>query len=86
MADNLLILLDPHISAEHFPSTEAAPKRATSALPTWRNPSPLNFVPSGDPFLRVLQRPPPAGSFPHRTHVYHAPTCERTVRLGRRCV
>ena len=60
MADNLLILLDPHISAEHFPSTEAAPKRDTSALPTWRNPSPMTFVPSGDPFLRVLQRPPPA--------------------------
>ena len=58
--ENILILLDPRISAEHFPSANLAPKRRSDSLAAWRMPPPICFAFDGEPFLRKLQRPPTA--------------------------
>ena len=58
--ENILILLDPQISADSFPRAEIAPKRRVDSLPDWRTPPPLCFAFDGKPLLRTLLRPPSA--------------------------
>ena len=59
IAENMLILLDPQISAEIFPEGKKAPKRRPEMLPVWTSPARLRFAAVGEPLSLSLQRPPP---------------------------
>ena len=59
VSENMLLLLDPSVSAEHFPKERGPPRVDPYKVPTWCAPAPLCFSLSGEVRSWRLESPPP---------------------------
>ncbi|OLP97625.1 hypothetical protein AK812_SmicGene20009 [Symbiodinium microadriaticum] len=59
MSENMLLLLDPEISAETFPEAQGGARDSPYGVPVWTLPSGLGHVCSGTPWIGTLLPPPP---------------------------
>ena len=60
MSENMLLLLDPQISAEHFPECNGPARADPYQVPTWRPLAPLSLSLTGEIRVWRLEPPPPA--------------------------
>ncbi|CAE7209294.1 unnamed protein product [Symbiodinium sp. CCMP2456] len=58
VAENMLLLLDPEVSADFLPDATKAVKTPPFLVPNWGLPGRLDFDLSGAPFQPSLERPP----------------------------
>ena len=59
MSENMLLLLDPQVSAEHFPDGPAPVREDPYQVPTWCALAPLCFSLTGEVRSWQLEPPPP---------------------------
>ena len=57
-AENMLLLLDPGVTAEHFPVTDAPIRAAVYDVPVWQIPGPLCLSLTGQVRTSRLESPP----------------------------
>ena len=58
IAENMLLLLDPSVTAEHFPEVNDQPRPNAYTVPAWQAPDPLCFNITGSVQLFRLEPPP----------------------------